>query len=306
MKVISDFIHASIKNAVVAIGNFDGMHCGHLAVIEKLKHIAVATNGNSVAITFDPHPRIALNKRLESLKLLSTIDEKKELLESTNLDYLFVLPFTQTLADMSYKAFIDEILIQKIGMSHLVIGYDQTFGHDNAGTFNTIAEYAREKKFHIDTLDPVMNTGEYTSSSKIRKALLNGDIRNASVMLGYDYFMSGTVVTGEGLGRQIGFPTANLSIEHPYKLLPKDGVYDVDVVVKSIRYQGMLFIGTKSKTGAKVIEINIFNFNEDIYGCSIRLYFKHRVRDTILLKTLDELKAQLEQDRTFIEKTYKR
>lgn len=300
-------IESRIKNPVVVIGNFDGVHLGHRYMFQQVKKYAETINGESAAVTFEPHPRIVLKKKLEQMRLLTTEEEKIKLIEKTGINHLIIIPFTEELAMMSYNEFIDNILIDKIGINTLMIGHDQKIGKNMEGNYEKIKEYSTKRDFKVQILNPITKNDEYISSSLIRKMLLQGKTEKAKEYLGDEYFITGKVIHGEKIGSKIGFPTINIFTENPYKLIPEDGVYAAQVELKNEekRRNGMLFCGVKSSTGKKVVEINIFDFEKDIYGQKAKIIFYKKIRDTIHFSGTEQLKKKLMEDKTAVEKVFK-
>lgn len=285
--------------AVVTSGTFDGVHVGHQKILKRIKEIASRNNGESVVLTFWPHPRLVLYPDQTDLKLLNTFEEKAELLKHHGIDHLIKIPFTKEFADYSGEKFIKEILVEKIGTKKLIIGYDHRFGRNREGSFEYLKENALEYGFEVEEIPPQDVDDITVSSTKIRKALQNGDLSEATEFLGRHYEMSGLVVSGDKIGRKLGFPTANLKVEEPYKLIPGEGIYAVKVVINHISYGGMLYIGKRPtlNTSKQNIEVNIFNFDKDIYQTRIKVEFVKQIRSDIKFENLEQLQKQLENDR---------
>lgn len=284
---------------VVTIGSFDGVHKGHVQVIESLKKVARQLNGEPVIISFEPHPREVLYPLEKRPGILSTLEEKTEILSSLGVAHLVILPFTRSLAELDYKDFVRHILVDKMGVKGLVVGYDHRLGKNREGTFEKLQELAERYHFYVEQEEVYEENQIFISSTKIRNALQIGDISRVNEFLGYDYMISGTVVSGDKIGRQLGFPTANIRLKDHRKLLPAAGVYAVRVEVGGKRYGGMLNIGvrpTVSSTGVERIEVNIFDFNREIYGEEIRLFLVARIRGERKFNDKAELTAQLQQD----------
>jgi len=286
------------KKLVAATGFFDGVHIGHQTVLRNIANEAKAQNKKSCVVSFWPHPRVVLGKDAETLRLLTTIDEKTKIISNLGIDYFYLIPFTQQFAQLSAEHFFENILINTIGISQLYVGYNHRFGHNACAGFDEIKKAG--EKFNIDVfkIETVSCDSEKISSSGIRKLLETGDIEKANTMLGYNYGLQGVVVRGNQIGRTLGFPTANIQ-PHAYKMLPKNGVYAVTVKIKNTEYCGMLNIGlrpTLNNTEKSVIEVNIFDFDEDIYDITISIQFVKRIRDERHFASLDLLKNQLKQD----------
>lgn len=295
---IQDF--KKIKNAVTTVGVFDGVHLGHQKIINLLLKKAKDTETESVIITFDPHPRLYFDPTAShNLKLITDIQEKIELFEALGVHNLLIIPFDDHIANLSSEEFIDQVVIDAIGTQTLLLGHDHRFGKNREGSFDYLKQ--NEAKFGIQVFEiSRMDIDEAAvSSTRIRTHLNNGEVHAAALLLGRNYKAQGIVVEGRKLGRTIGYPTANVHIENEYKLLPKMGVYAVEVWVKGKQYGGMLNIGFNPTISASVhrsIEVYIFDFEDDIYGNSIDIAFLERLRDEQKFDGLDALKAQLAKD----------
>ncbi len=286
------------QNAIVTTGTFDGVHFGHQRIIARLKEVAQQSNGESVIITFFPHPRLVLFPEDNDLKLINTLDEKIDLLEKAGIDHLIIIPFTKEFSRLSSLEFIQQILVDKIGTKKLVIGYDHHFGKNREGSFEHLKHYAPEYGFEVEEIPEQDINDVAVSSTKIRNAILNGDLKTANNYLGYHFSITGTVMHGDQIGRTIGYPTANINIPETYKLIPSDGIYAVSLIIKNKPYKGMLYIGNRPTVNGlnKVIEVNIFDFNEDIYDEKIQISFHTYIRGDKKLNGLEELKAALAED----------
>lgn len=294
-----------IVNPVVTIGSFDGVHKGHVQVIECLKRTARDLQGETVIISFEPHPREVLYPMEKRPGILTTLVEKTKILEAQGIDHLIILPFTRSLAELDYKEFVRNILVDRIGVKGLVVGYDHRFGKNREGTFDKLKELAAKYHFYLEQEEAYEENQINISSTKIRNALQIGDIDRVNEFLGYAYSLSGKVVPGDKIGRSLGFPTANIQLEDERKLLPASGVYAVKVRVKDREYEGMLNIGirpTVSCSGIVRIEVNIFDFLEDIYGQPIRVALMGRIRGERKFNDIDELKLQLNDDRKEVQR----
>ena len=285
---------------VVATGFFDGVHLGHRLVLKQLTAAAAERGLPSAVVTFWPHPRTVLQDDARDLRLLTTLDEKKRLFREAGVDRVEVIPFTRAFSKMSTEAYLRDILAGQLGAKTLLLGYDNRMGHD-AGTPDEIAAIAQRVGLEVIRTDRFDLTDELTvSSSKIRRAIEAGDIRLANRMLGYPYNMLGVVIAGNRLGRKMGFPTANLQLYEPLKLIPGNGVYHVEVEVLGEHFHGMCNIGVRPTVGtggAKTIETNIFDFDEDIYGLDLHLTFLEKIRDERRFDSIEALSAQLARDR---------
>lgn len=290
------------KRPVVTIGTFDGVHLGHREVIAELKRIAHNTGGESVVFTFFPHPRMVVTPNEDTIRLLTTQAEKCILLEELLLDHLVIYPFTREFASLSYTEFVKNILVDQMHICKLVTGYDHKFGYDRQGDFQALKILGELHGFEVEQLDPLLVENVAVSSTKIRQALETGDIQKASHYLGYPYLLKGKVVEGRRLGREIGFPTANILPDDQHKLIPTDGVYAVLVNVGGGLYKGMLNVGTRPTVNTNVdhrsIEVHILDFSEDIYQSDISVSFVERIRNEVKFGSLDQLKEQLVLDKT--------
>lgn len=288
-----------LSNAVVTSGTFDGVHVGHQKILHRLKEIASQNSGETVVITFWPHPQMVLHPENSSLKLLNTFEEKAELLKEQGIQHLLRIAFTKEFSYLSSLDFIQKILVQTIGTKKLVIGYDHRFGHNREGSFDQLKINAPTYGFDVEEIprQDVDHIG--VSSSKIRHALETADITTATHLLGKPYSLSGQVVKGDKLGRVLGYPTANIDLESHYKLIPADGIYAVTVKYEHRIYKGMLYIGPRPTVNGtkRVIEVNIFDFEKEIYGDSLTLYFHQLLRGDKKFSDLEELKQQLSLDK---------
>ncbi len=287
-----------LPNAVVTSGTFDGVHLGHQKILGRLREVADATGGESVVITYFPHPRTVVAADSPNLKLLSTLDEKIDLLAAQNVDHLLVIPFTRDFSLLTSEEFIQKILIETIGTRTLVIGYDHRFGRNREGGFDYLSANADRYGFTIEEIPRQDIEHVAVSSSQIRAALLSGQVRHAAQFLGRNYPLTGTVVKGRQLGRTIGYPTANLEIHEDYKLVPALGIYAVHVRWRGQTLGGMLSVGTNPTVGGigRTIEVNIFDFGRDIYGEKLTLEFVDWMRAEEKYGGLPALIEQLKLD----------
>lgn len=301
MKVYTDLNSFQAKKPVVTIGVFDGVHKGHTAIISRLVEKAKELNGESVVLTLWPHPRIFLKKETGNLYLLNSLDEKEMLIEKQRIDHLVIVPFNEKTRQMSACSFIEEILVSKIGVEHLLIGYDHHFGKGGKGDIRDIQACAEKYNFQVERFEAKREEGTEVSSTIIRNALLEGNLQKANKYLGYHYFIKGRVVGGHRIGKKIGFPTANIELADSYKLIPKDGVYAIRANLSGKIMDGMLNIGyrpTVDRHGyKKSIEAHIFDFNDDIYNREIIIYMIQRIRDEKKFNNVDELVEQLKVDK---------
>lgn len=285
---------------VIATGFFDGVHLGHRFVIERLVKAARDRGDGSMVITFWPHPRNVLQDDARNLRLLTSLQEKTEILRGLGVDHVEVLPFTRSFSRLTTEEYFKEYVIGRFGGKAVLIGYDNRVGSDLLSP-DEIERVAVESGLDVIRTDSVsVPGGIVVSSTKIREALSSGDVEAAAGMLGYDYSLFGVVVAGNRLGRTIGFPTANMRLYEPLKLLPGNGVYSVEVESLGRRFRGMCNIGTRPTVNAgkdTTVETHIFDFDEDIYGLDIKVTFLKKIRDEHCFGSLEDLKAQLEQDR---------
>ena len=284
--------------AVVTSGTFDGVHLGHQTILARLVEITRANGGESVVLTYWPHPRTVVSNDSQNLRLLSTLDEKIELLEQAGVDHLVVIPFTRSFSQLTSEEFIRQILLDAIGTKKLVIGYDHRFGRDRQGGFDYIQQHQHEYGFEVEEIPRQDVDAVGVSSSKIRAALNEGNILAANLFLGRPYNLTGTIVKGQQLGRTIGYPTANMQVDDPVKLIPANGVYAVDVLHNGQTYGGMLNIGFRPTVAGthQTIETYIFDFDRDIYGEHMTLLFREFLRPEQKFDGLPALVDQLKRD----------
>ncbi len=288
-----------INNSAVTTGTFDGVHSGHQVIIDQLKNAARKINGESILLTFFPHPRMVLYPDDNELRLLNTIDERIEMLEKSGIDHLIVHPFSKEFSRLSSTEFVRDILVNKLNVSKLVIGYDHHFGRNREGSFNHLKELAPVYDFSVEEIPAQEIQQVNISSTKIRTSLINGEINAANQFLGYHYFLNGTVVEGNKMGRKMGFPTANIKVNEWYKLIPAKGVYAVKIKIDCRCFNGMLNIGIRPTLNGNTesIEVNIFNFDEDIYNKELRIEFYEKIRNEEKFDNLSILENQLKKDK---------
>ncbi len=293
---LEDFL--PVPNAVVTSGTFDGVHLGHQKIIQRIREIARSIQGETVLITFWPHPRLVLYPTEHHLRLLSTFEEKANLLRQFGIDHLVTIPFTQEFSQLTSEQFIRKVLLEKIHTKKLVIGYDHRFGKNREGSFDYLQEHSSEFGFELEEISRQDVEEIGVSSTKIRKALESGDIRTATNYLGRPYELNGLVVKGQQIGRSIGFPTANIHIPNDYKLIPHDGVYAVEVKVEGVLYKAMLNIGNRPTVDGtrKTVEAHLFDFQGDLYNKLVTVYFREFIREEKKFESLEALKNQLVQD----------
>ncbi len=288
------------KNAVVTIGSFDGVHAGHQKILSRVKELARRLEGESVLITFHPHPRLVVNPDDDSLRLLTTIDEKIELLSSFGIDNLIIVPFTLEFSQQSPETYISDFLVKYFNPLRIVIGYDHRFGKGRAGDISLLKLNEDRYGFLVEEISKQEVDSIAVSSTKIRNALTNGKVAIAADLLKYHFRLTGEVVKGQALGRKLGFPTANIEVADRHKLIPREGIYAVRVEHAGDRFDGMLYIGTRptiKSQNQKVIEVNIFDFDKDIYGEEITIEFVQKIREDKSFSGLEELKEQLIKDK---------
>ena len=302
MKIVREFENYTENTPkVLSLGMFDGVHFGHISIINLLKSVAQENNLETAILTFWPHPRKVFNPN-DEIKLLNTLNEKLNLLENANLDVVFLKSFDENFRNLTGEEFVRQILVQKLNVKHIIIGHDHVFGKNKSGNFELLQKLSKELDFVVQQLDAVKE-GEFNiSSTKIRNCLANGNIIGANKMLGYHYSVSGKVIDGKKLGRTIGYPTANIEVDE-LKLLPKKGAYIVEVYVKNKFYKGMLSIGTNpTVNGDKLtVEVYILDFNEDIYGQEITVKFRDFLHDEIKFEGLEKLIERLDEDKKLTE-----
>jgi riboflavin kinase/FMN adenylyltransferase len=298
---IEDFQNVSFP--VLTTGTFDGVHLGHKTILDKLNSVARENDGESVLLTFSPHPRIVLFPEQNDLKLLTTREEKIELLEHYGVDHLIIHPFTKEFSRLSSVEFIRDLLVNQLQIKKLVIGYNHHFGRNREGSLEHLLECGPVYGFDVEEIPAADIDNVNVSSTKIRKALHNGDLSTAKSYLGHDYSLAGEVVKGEGRGTGIGYPTANIQIENPIKLIPANGVYAVYTTISDTQYQAMMNIGVRptvtenSSSPDRTIEINIFDFDQDIYGEAVRVTMVEKIRDEVKFDSVKELAIQLADDK---------
>ena len=296
IRSIADF--DSSEKTIVTIGTFDGIHIGHKKILKNLITTAREEGKKSVLLTFFPHPRMVLQKD-KTILLLNTLDEKSVLLEKMGLDFLIIHPFSKEFSRLTALEFVRDILVNKLNTSRLIIGYDHHFGKNREGNIHQLKEYSLLYDFKIEEI-PAQDIDDVSvSSTKIRKALKEGNLKTANNYLGYYYMLSGTVVNGKKLGGTIGFPTANIEIKEPYKLIPSTGVYIIRTRINGDLYNGIMNIGLNPTVLGKhqTIEAHLFDFNENIYGEKIKIEFLYFLREEQKFKSVEELVTQLNIDK---------
>jgi len=285
---------------VITIGTFDGVHAGHQKIIEKLVNTAKLSNMESAILTFFPHPRMVLQKESD-IKLINTIDERKKLLADSGIDHLIIHPFTHQFSRLTAQEFVRDILVNKLNAKKVIIGYDHRFGRNRTADINTLKEFGKEYDFEVEEIGKQEIEDVAVSSTKIRKALMEGNVEKANRYLQQPFMLTGTVVRGKGLGKDFGYPTANLKIEEKYKLIPKIGVYLVRAIIDDIPYFGMMNIGTNPTVGGteQTIETYFFMLDQDLYGQKLEIELLTRIRDEKNFDSIDSLKIAMKQDEAF-------
>jgi len=285
--------------AVVTSGTFDGVHRGHQKILSRLQEISAKQQGETVVLTFWPHPRMIVSNDSQNLQLLSTIEEKIALLGQLGIDHLIILPFTRAFSELSSEEFIQQILVDRIGTKKLVIGYDHRFGRNREGSFDFLQKVAPSYGFDVEEIPSQDIDALAVSSTRIRKALSQGEVATATELLGRPYAFSGTVVKGQQLGRTLGYPTANIEVRENYKLIPANGVYAVRVRQANHLLNGMLNIGVRPTIdgSSRTIEVHLFEFNQDIYGEHLEIQLMHYLRPEMKFAGIQALVQQLHRDK---------
>ncbi|UPZ16554.1 bifunctional riboflavin kinase/FAD synthetase [Flavobacterium humidisoli] len=293
---INDF--QSTKKTILTLGTFDGVHIGHKKILERITENTENGKYESLVLTFFPHPRMVLQEKSE-IRLLNTIGEKIKLLEATGIENLIVHPFNESFSRLTAEEFVRTILVEKFQIQKIIIGHDHRFGRNRTANIDDLIAFGIEYGFEVEQISAEEIEDVSVSSTKIRKALNEGNMALANEYLGYNYFLNGTIVKGKQLGRTIGFPTANINIEEDYKLIPKIGVYVVKATINDETLFGMMNIGfNPTVNGEKqTIEVHLFNFDKDIYDQNIEVSLLHYIRDEQKFSSVDALKAQLNQDK---------
>jgi len=288
-----------LENAVVTIGTFDGVHFGHQKILKRLCELAKATGGESVILTFFPHPRLIIDPENQQLKMINTVEEKAKILANIGVDHLIITPFTRDFSNLTPAEYIKQILIDTIGVKNIIVGYDHRFGKDRQGGMSDLQEFAGIYGFEIEEIPEQDINDVAVSSTKVRTALLEGDVALAASFLGYNFSIHGRVIKGDKIGRTIGFPTANIFVEETYKLIPSDGIYAVTVELNAVVYKGMAYIGQRPTINGMTrnIEVNIFDFSQEIYGQLITMNFLKFLRHDVKFTGLEALKDQLHDDK---------
>ena len=294
---IADF--PRLNHLVATIGTFDGVHLGHREIIKRLDTVVKQSGGESVLITFDPHPRHVVDPMGDEVRLLTLTEEKIYLLSKTGLDHLLIIPFDKAFAALPFDRFVNEILAEALGVKHVVVGYDHVFGKGREGNFERLSALGTVLGFTCEQIDERRLHNQVVSSTRIRAFLAEGDVEHANELLGHPFFIMGEVITGNRIGRTIGYPTINLGHFARHKLIPAMGVYASRIEIDGILYKGMTNIGVKPTLDASdlTIETNIFGFDQDVYGKQVVVTFEGRIRHEHKFADLEALTAQLAMDR---------
>lgn len=289
------------RNAVITIGTFDGVHIGHRQIIDRMKTRAQEVNGETVIVTFHPHPRKVVSSEFTGVRLITTLQERIDLLDALGVDHLVIVPFTEVFANQTAEEYISEFIVKKFHPHTIIIGYDHRFGRDREGNFQLMEKWAPVFKYDLQEISKHVIDNIGISSTAIRKAIIHNDTDTANKILGYDFFFCGMVVHGNKLGRKLGYPTANLKIMDEDKLIPGNGIYAVYAKPEgySEKLKGMMSIGFRPTVDGKqrVIEVNIFDFNADIYDQRLLVYVKKYLRPELKFDNLETLVKQIDQDK---------
>ena len=301
MKIFNNIqSYSSEKESILTIGTFDGVHIGHNKILTKLVEESKKNNLSSLIMTFFPHPRMVLQKSQE-IKMIDTIDEKIHLFEKTGVDNLIIQPFDENFSKIRAKEFVEEILVKKLKIKYIIIGYDHRFGKDREASVDDLKKFGLNYMFTVEEIAAQEIHSIAISSTKIRNAILKGEIKKCNEYLGRNFMLTGEVVHGDGLGKKINFPTANIKIPETYKIIPKNGVYLVKAIINSEIYFGMMNIGVRPTIGGenKSLEIHFFNFKDNIYNKTFSVEIICKIRDEEKFSSIDKLKIQLKKDEQF-------
>ncbi|MAZ23348.1 MAG: riboflavin biosynthesis protein RibF [Euryarchaeota archaeon] len=292
--------YSSEKESVLTIGTFDGIHIGHNKILKTLVEESKKNKLSSLIITFFPHPRMILQKSNE-IKMIDTMDEKIHLLEKAGIDNLIIHPFDHNFSKIRAKDFVEDILVNKLKIKQIIIGYDHRFGKDREASVEDLKKFGLDYMFNVNEIPAQEIDSIAISSTKIREAILTGEIKKCNEFLGRNFMLTGKVVYGEGLGKKMNFPTANIKIKENYKIIPKNGVYLVKTTLNSNIYFGMMNIGVRPTVGGKnkSLEIHFFNFKDNIYNKTVSIEIISKIRDEEKFSSIDELKIQLKKDEEF-------
>ena len=301
MKVVNSIDnYSSQKKSIITIGTFDGIHVGHQEIIKTLVKESLSKNCLANILTFFPHPRMVLNKDSE-IKLIDTLEEKEKILKKIGVNTLIIHPFTEKFSRMTSVEFTRDILIKKLNVNKIILGYDHRFGKNRESSVEDLIELGIAYNFKVEVIDAKKINSINISSTKIRNAIKIGDIDKANLYLGRSFEINGRVVKGKGIGKKIGFPTANIIIKENYKLTPNKGVYLVKSIIKNKSYYGMMNIGNRPTLNGKnqTLEVNIFNFNDNLYGKTLAIFFLKKIRNEIKFDSVEKLSNQLIKDKDY-------
>ena len=299
MKIKTAADYKQIKSSVITIGTFDGVHVGHQQIIHRLVDTARKNDLQALVLTFFPHPRMVIQNDA-NIKLINTIDEKAKQLEQLGVDHLVVKEFTKSFSRLTALEYVRDILVNKLKVKHIIVGYDHHFGRNRTANINELKEFGAFYDFEVTEIEPQEVDDVAVSSTKIRSAILKGNIPTANKFLGYNFMLTGTVIKGKGLGKILDFPTANIQIEAAYKLIPKHGVYVVKSQIKGVEVFGMMNIGknpTVSEGNQTKIEVHFFDFSANLYGAVLKIELLDYLRSEIKFPNIEALKLQLEKDK---------
>ena len=299
MKIKTAADYKQIKSSVITIGTFDGVHVGHQQIIHRLVDTARKNDLQALVLTFFPHPRMVIQNDA-NIKLINTIDEKAKQLEQLGVDHLVVKEFTKSFSRLTALEYVRDILVNKLKVKHIIVGYDHHFGRNRTANINELKEFGAFYDFEVTEIEPQEVDDVAVSSTKIRSAILEGNIPTANKFLGYNFMLTGTVIKGKGLGKTLDFPTANIQIEAAYKLIPKHGVYVVKSQINGVEVFGMMNIGknpTVSEGNQTKIEVHFFDFNANLYGAVLKIELLDHLRSEIKFPNIEALKLQLEKDK---------
>ncbi len=299
MKIKTAADYKQIKSSVITIGTFDGVHVGHQQIIHRLVDTARKNDLQALVLTFFPHPRMVIQNDA-NIKLINTIDEKAKQLEQLGVDHLVVKEFTKSFSRLTALEYVRDILVNKLKVKHIIVGYDHHFGRNRTANINELKEFGAFYDFEVTEIEPQEVDDVAVSSTKIRSAILKGNIPTANKFLGYNFMLTGTVIKGKGLGKTLDFPTANIQIEAAYKLIPKHGVYVVKSQIKGVEVFGMMNIGknpTVNEGNQTKIEVHFFDFSANLYGAVLKIELLDHLRSEIKFPNIEALKLQLEKDK---------
>ncbi|MFS4484272.1 bifunctional riboflavin kinase/FAD synthetase [Hyunsoonleella sp. 2307UL5-6] len=299
-KVVKIEKHIASSPSIVTIGTFDGVHVGHQKILNRLIALGNEEELKSVILTFFPHPRMVLQKD-SNIKLINTIEERRKILDTLGLDYLLIKKFTKDFSRLSAEAFVKQVLVDKLNAKKVIIGYDHRFGRNRNADINDLIKYGKVFGFKVEQISAQDINEVAVSSTKIRTALLEGDILKANKYLGYPFMLTGNVIKGKGIGKQLEYPTANIKIEEAYKIIPKQGAYVVSSRIDDKVVYGMMNIGMNPTVNgnSESIEVHFFNFETSIYGKNIQIDILGRIRDEHKFESIEALKSQLKKDKLF-------